>query len=517
MRKNPFIKYLLQFTLFWLLLSCAAEAPASGGPEDTRSPRLVEVTPANETTALPTDAKIILKFDESIDPLSVPAAVQIDPDVAVTVKSRWNVVTLTADRGWPENSLIRINLTRSVRDYQNNEIEMPIQLIYSTGFDIPEASIAGQLQGIDPEKKVELGLYAYPVSDSSRYLMKIQAAMDGRWQFSHLRAGTYVVCALEGELKDFGADYREFRYAMLNTDHISLTDSSQLKEVKMLMSEPPERLSIKSIDFQNKDFINLTFSDGSEESLSLREYLGTKGAFSPGDTLTLFLDRTNRLERYKMTPYSFVVPEISDTIPPAVGKHYFSGYYYHINFTEPVFYIKDTTYALPLFVEGIIDTETTIYYTKWLNNRSLEISDIRPNTESLRFSGYDFYDTSGNFMADSIVTLKVNWQGYPQHLPTGDILGAVRYQGLNSLMVSATNLESDSSFYAEPEGANYVLKRLPPGVYRVQAYEKLNDVNPQLYFSGLWSPYRPAARLAAYPDTVEVRARWSVEGVDLEF
>ncbi len=517
MRKNPFIKWSVNLLGLLVLLSCAAEAPASGGPEDTSSPHLLNVTPANETTALAEDAKITLKFDESIDPLSVPAAVHIDPEIPVTVKSRWNIVTLSALQGWPENSLIRIDLTRSIRDYQKNEIERPIQLIYSTGAEIPRASIAGKLQGIDPDKKTELGLYNYPVSDSAHYLRKIEASQDGSWQFDYLQGGTYVIGALEGELKNFGSDYREFRYGMLKTDSLSLSDSSQIKAVSILMSEPPERLSIKSIDFQNEDFIGIRFSDGSEEYLSLSEYFGADGAYTPGDTVSLSLERTNQLERYMTPVYSFVVPEISDTIPPAVAKHFFKGYYYHIDFTEPVFYRQDSTRTLPLFVDGIIDTGKTIYYTKWLNNRSLEISDIRPNTERIQFLGADFYDASGNFMADSLVSLKVNWLGYPSHLPAGDILGSVRYTGPNQLVVSATNLESDSSFYTEPTGRDYALRQLPPGKYEVRAYEKLNDVNPLGYFSGLWSPYRPAAEIVAYPDTVEVRARWSVEGVDLEF
>lgn len=517
MSKNPFIRYIFQVLLAWFLLSCAAEAPASGGPEDTRSPLLLEVTPANETTALPRDAKITLKFDESIDPLSVPAAVHIDPEIPVTIKSRWNMVTLSALQDWPENSLIRIDLTRSIRDYQNNEIEMPIQLIYSTDTEIPRASIAGKLLGYDPDKKTELGLYNYPVSDSAHYLRKIEASQDGSWQFDHLQAGTYVICTLEGELMNFGSDYRKFRYGMLKTNSLSLTDSSQIKAVSILMSEPPERLSIKSVDFQNEDFITIRFSDGSEESLSLSEYFGPAGTYTQGDTVTLSLERTNQLERYKTPAYSFMVPEILDTIPPAVATHFFTGYYYHVNFTEPVFYRKDSTRTLPLFVEGIIDTGKTIYYTKWLNNRSLEISDIRPNTERIQFLGSDFYDISGNFMADSLVSLKVNWLGYPSHLPTGDILGRARYPGPNQLVVSATNLESDSSFYTVSIGGDYALKRLPPGKYKVRAYEKLNDVNPLSYFSGLWSPYRPAAEIVAYPDTVEVRARWSVEEVDLEF
>jgi len=517
MRKNPFIKWSVNLLGMWLLLSCAAEAPASGGPEDTKSPLLLLVVPANETASLPLDARITLKFDEAIDPLSVPAAVHIDPDIPVTVKSRRNIITIDAVNSWPKNSLIRIDLTRSIRDYRNNELETPIQLIYSTGVSIPGASISGKLQGIDPDKKVELGLYRYPISDTAQYTRKIEASRDGHWKFDHLPEGNFLVGALEGELSDFGKDYRKQRYGLLSRDYISLADTTSVMDLQLLLGDPLERLNIKSIDFQNEDYITLSLSDGSEESFSLQEYFGRPSRFAPGDTVVLSLDRTNRLESYTMSPYSFVIPAITDTLPPTVVDHFFQGYYYHINFSESVLNVNDSTYTMPLFVEGIIDTEKTIYYSKWLNHHSLEISDIRPETESLQLKGAEFMDSNENFMADSIVTLKLDWRAYPKHLPTGDILGNVRYRGQNPLVVSATDLHSDSTYYTEPVMGKYAIKLLPPGEYKVQAYEKLNKIHPSIYFSGLWSPYQPSARIVEYPDTVEVRARWSVEEIDMEF
>ena len=40
--------------------------------------------------------------------------------------------------------------------------------------------------------------------------------------------------------------------------------------------------------------------------------------------------------------------------------------------------------------------------------------------------------------------------------------------------------------------------------------------NKDVYFSGTLSPYKRAARFGFYPDTIEVRARWLIEEVNLE-
>jgi hypothetical protein len=59
------------------------------------------------------------------------------------------------------------------------------------------------------------------------------------------------------------------------------------------------------------------------------------------------------------------------------------------------------------------------------------------------------------------------------------------------------------------------MDRLPEGRYGIQAFEDL-DGNGK-YRSGLPYPFLPSARFAVYPDTVKVRARWSVEGVQIKF
>ena len=48
----------------------------------------------------------------------------------------------------------------------------------------------------------------------------------------------------------------------------------------------------------------------------------------------------------------------------------------------------------------------------------------------------------------------------------------------------------------------------------VKEHKKLN---PNIYFSGLWQPYRRAARFQHYVDTVDVRARWDIEGIIINF
>ena len=67
------------------------------------------------------------------------------------------------------------------------------------------------------------------------------------------------------------------------------------------------------------------------------------------------------------------------------------------------------------------------------------------------------------------------------------------------------------------ENNKFKLSNLPAGLYKLWGFEVLNTQNPDVYFSGLWTPYHRAARFATYSDTIDVRARWDVEDINIYF
>ena len=62
----------------------------------------------------------------------------------------------------------------------------------------------------------------------------------------------------------------------------------------------------------------------------------------------------------------------------------------------------------------------------------------------------------------------------------------------------------------------YSFEALPAGEYILWGYEVLNSIDENRYFSGTWEPYQRAAKFNVYPDTIEVRARWLIEGISME-
>ena len=71
------VKFLLLYISILLFFSCASQGIAMGGPADTEGPILISVQPPNETLEILPDQKIILLFNELLDPVSIPAAITL--------------------------------------------------------------------------------------------------------------------------------------------------------------------------------------------------------------------------------------------------------------------------------------------------------------------------------------------------------------------------------------------------------------------------------------------------------
>ena len=63
--------------------------------------------------------------------------------------------------------------------------------------------------------------------------------------------------------------------------------------------------------------------------------------------------------------------------------------------------------------------------------------------------------------------------------------------------------------------SEFIFEEIIPGEYVLDSYE-LNN-NKEIYFSGTWNPYQEASRFVVYPEYIDVRAHWEIEGVELNY
>ena len=500
------LRKIQQLSKFIFLFGCAAQGPVTGGPADVKGPTLITVQPANASLNFAQEQKITLTFDELLDPVSIPASIQIEFDLDYRLKIRGRKLIIYPDKIWPENGIIRINISRNIRDYQKNMMSEPIQLIYSTGSKIPNGSIIGEIVGYNPKKLIELGLYEWPLSDSSTFIQKIEADDEGQFQFSSIDYGKYSIAAIEGVLRDMSKQIGKKNYALLTSDYISLTHDNNEKMVKLFLSEPLKKLRITSIEMINQHNINLFMDNDSEEIFIIDTY------HIPGDSIFINLEKSNRLETYQIPEYSFILPEIIDTLAPILSKSFFDIDIdkFTLIFSESV---QLTTNAITINRDSI---SIPISFDH-VNDYTISIPTLVDSINKIQIFGEYIHDRAGNLFTDSIKTVAIPKKQKEKIIIGGNIIGTVNYYDKQPIKVKAHKIGSESYYIADVVNQQFNLSNLPSGLYEIWGFEVLNTLDPDVYFSGLWAPYQHAAQFAMYPDTIDVRLRWDIEGIIIDF
>ena len=495
---------LLPLFIIMLLLGCAAQSPATGGPIDKQGPVLISVHPVDESLNISTEQKIILTFSELLDPVSIPASIQIGSDLEYKLKIRGRRLIIQPKSTWPEDGLIRINLSRKIRDYQKNMMAEPIQLIFSTGEMIPRTTITGKVIDYNPKNLVELGLYKWPPSDSSTIIQKVEADENGSFQFRSIDYQRYTLAAIEGVITDVGKQMENKKYALQTSSFLLLSPENEHEHVKLLLSEPVKKLEITSVEMINQHFANLLMNDNSSEIFIIDTLK------IPGDSIFVNLEKSNRLETYHISEYSFILPEITDTLAPKLSQSNFQSDTLTLSFSEPVI----------LKPEAILISRDSVnipHPHQIINAYTVTVTLIPDSVNNIKLIGEYIQDWTGNIFIDSINTVNIQHKPEEEHIIGGDILGLVNYDGKQPVKVEAHKIGIESYYITDVENKKYNLSNLASGLYEIWAFEVLNTRDPDVYFSGIWYPYRRAAQFAMYPDTVEVRARWDIEGINLYF
>ena len=96
----PKIK-LLPLMLILLLFGCAAQGPATGGPVDKKGPVLISIQPQNGSRNISSSQKVTLIFDELLDPVSIPASIQIEFNLDYKLKIRGRKLIIIPEKNWP--------------------------------------------------------------------------------------------------------------------------------------------------------------------------------------------------------------------------------------------------------------------------------------------------------------------------------------------------------------------------------------------------------------------------------
>lgn len=549
-----------------VLGGCAGQVMPSGGPPDTVPPVIIGTLPESCAVRV-VPSSIELEFSEYVERRTLEESVFISPYVGQP-EFDWSGtrVSIRFPEALRNNTTYVVIVGTDVSDLQargGNKMAHAYSLAFSTGDSIDRGMIHGRVFDENPDG---IMIFAYNLRDMTpdtldpthtrpQYIM--QTGKDGTFSLKNIVFGTYRVIAVRDEYRNLFYDREIDQFGVTTEDPVVNESRPEVRDLWFRMSkEDTTRPFLANVTAPDRRHILVRFSEP-VDTLSV-----SRAVFALTDTATgashglgaqypnmanhavVTLETDESMDSAKV--YRLVVRGVVDRSGNRLDSNNASS-----EFNGPS--VPDTVKPYPIVrdvadsARGIapgrifeVDFKRPVDLSAALQGISLVDSALRPVPLQVRprtpaelfvvpssplqsFSWYTFRicldsvrDSRGEFLRDS--TFRLRFQTLDSRL-LGSIEGTIAGSfGDHAVVVTArtTDLAPQRSREIRVRQAGkFAIDQLPEGKYGIQAFEDLNGDGQ--YRAGLPYPFSPGARFTVWPDTVKVRARWSVEGVEVKF
>ena len=555
------LKILILPVLPLLIASCASQIPPGGGPVDRTPPEVVSVYPENGTTGYK-EGYFEVTFSEYVDRRSVQDAIFISPAVEGQLDYDWSGKSLKVN--FPEK--LRDSITYVVTlgtdlvDINNkNRMAQAYSFSFSTGEKIDKGVVEGKVYSPDPSGVMvyaypKLGKEINPSKEKPKYIS--QAGKNGSYKLLGMAQGNYRVFAIKDEFRDliynvgedlYGAPYRDITLSekdsvFRNLNYfLSKEDTAKPRLVSASMTDRFHILTVVSEEYDstiasagnfsvfdstvNKEIKPLYAFKGRARATEI--VLALKETPNEQDNLYLFAKRVTD-KSGNTTPNDFVkltasskpdtiAPRLLQTKPPSgsLGVETSGAEFY--------FYFDDGFDSLKA-KGGIFASErggkSIPVSVNFLNDASFMVKilpELKPRQNYLiKVDLKDLVDAAGN-RTDSVYTLPFTTSSGMEFSGVSGTVNRDTNMTNSSLVVVLQGLEKEKPVYKKriERKKNFNFNRVTPGKYQIWSFEDRDSTG--VYNMGKPFPFKPSDRFTVYPDTLNLRARWPVEDVMIDY
>jgi hypothetical protein len=552
----------------FLLLRCAGQIPPQGGPKDRTPPEVLRTIPDTGAVRVQTRA-ITLEFSKYVERRSVEESIFFSPPVG-KLEFDWSgkEVTVTFADSLRANTTYVVTLGTDVTDVGREGTHMAsgFTLPFSTGDSLDHGAIAGR---VFDEKPAGVSIFAYmlngriadtlnPSVVKPDYL--IQTGTTGTFTLSNLAFGRYRVIAVRDQYRNLLYDREVDQYGVWTGDIALGPDTPRIANVWIRLSqEDTSRPFLSSVVPVDKWEIEARFSEPVDSArfpeASLRVVDTLTGNVQPvllsyilrrtpavvGVLTTVPLDssRGYRFEARGIFDRAgnpldsshaalvFTGSNTPDTVRPVLTFRSLSdsarGFppdeSLEADFSEPV---EHGPLAAAVILRDSADRQVPLV-RRWLDSADLLLEPEQPlmsNAWYLLSVVLDSVrDLHGNGYRDSSAvlhfqTLDLRTTGVLE----GTVVDDRGKAGRGPIHVRAASVDlipPKMRTVVLPRPGDFTLDQLIEGKYRLSGFRDADSSGSYSY--GRPFPFVPSERFTVYPDTVKVRARWSVEGILLRF
>jgi len=538
------------YTLYFLLISCAAIQTPSGGPVDKTSPELIEVVPPSGTIHFK-GGDIHLKFSEYLDESTLEKGFHIFPRLPgeLEIRFKGDEIYVNIPDELSENQTYVITIGRELKDEHGVQLAEPVHLAYSTGDEISRGHISGRVYN---EDNISVHLWKIQEDDIDSIFFSIpdyitDTTDDGFYRFEFLSPGIYQILSIGSEGAGYPLDTRRMRYGLYWKDYLEMGKSDTLSGINMLVQKEPQPLRLLTGEWNSSTWGRLTFNRSLPEKnlrgeitiltddssaisaeffydpLDDRNLIVTVSDSIKGETVEIQLQYLFQFEQLLLDSSKVKVklPEIPDTSylelvfpekkltiqPEMKNKPPVS-----LIFSKPI--QIDSAFQNIVFIEG--DSDSVSFVTHVINPLKMNvelIKDWKPNQNYLLQLVKNSNAGKMTF-EDSLTNIHVQTENF---IGYGNLFGAVEFRGKSELVAELRSLENPEIKWTSVVNSDsrFELVTIPEGHYFLMIFEDRDQDHKYTY--GKAAPYSPSESFLMIPDTLEIRANWDIDLAAISF
>jgi hypothetical protein len=557
--KNKFLHTFVVITLA-LLSGCASQQSPGGGPVDKQPPTIIESYPKDMTTHF-SDDYFELTFSEWVDKSSVQSAVFVSPAVDGTLKFDWSGKSVRVYFPKPLKDSVTYVVTVGTDLYdQNNRNKMAqaFSLAFTKGDKIDKRMIEGKIYGEKTEGTLifaykKRGIEINPLNDKPDYVS--QSGLNGKFKMTGLAEGEYRLLAVKDEFREMKYRQGDDLFGIPESD-ISLKGKDTLfSGLEFFMSKEdtvkPRLLNAVMTDINH---VLLTFSKETDstsynstnysiydstinKSFALR--FAYKGKTKPVEIALAMNEKLTASDDLYLIAKSFsdlngnktstdaarliynarpdtLKPSMYEVMPPNKS----SGV--DIKQEEFVFSFDDAldSVSVKQGIEVRSKNNLIDYRVKFVDDASFKIkilSAMKPNEEgTIKLNLKNFADAAGN-KRDSVYTYTFKTgSGMDYSAASGAVSDADTSKN-NDVVVVMQSVDKDKKVYKKKtkKDLKFHFEKITPGKYILWSF--IDKDGDGKYSYGRPYPFKSSEKFAFYPDTLNLRARWPVEDIQVRY
>lgn len=557
-KKSKIIFRVITFGALILLTRCANQLPPGGGEPDTTPPQVLEVYPQNGTINFNKNF-FELTFSEYVDKRSVQDAIFISPALHRSLEFDWSGRSLTVyfKDTLKKNTTYTVSIGTDVRDVNNgNKMAEPFTFAFSSGNKIDKGKLTGKVY--DPNSD-GIMIFAHQSGDNEidpaqqipDYIS--QVGKNGKFTLLGLADGNYKIFAIRDKLRDGKYQKNDDDYGV-QFKRIELSDpNNEMNDIDFFMTRD-DTISpkIANVLMRNRNHLLVEFTDKIDSTKLTAENFYLFDSTTNKKVLPAYLFKGDA------KPYQFYIG-LTDTLDKkedwvliSKGITDFSS---NISAEEKNSITVNTdrdTVALKLIkAAGELpgekvdyeDAKVTLSFNDAIDlqtlKKKLSVQDIKGNLYQFELKRKDdaafFVLISSKLKQSTEYTVKLDLKNYYdfsgnrvdslfQHKFTTanelDFSGASGTVTSNDTTQTIVMLESSErikrTYMRKADEKNiFDFKKVVPGKYIVWSFKDKNQNGK--YDSGTIIPFKHSEEFKYYPDTLNLRARWPVGGVNIDF